>query len=339
MFPESNSFLSTQVDISVVVCTYNRVEALMQRALASLLAQIILSEYRIEILVVDNASTDKTRQRVMNLMQMNTQYSIRYIFEEKQGLSYARNRGVAAARGDIIAFLDDDAEATSGWLQAIVEAYHRHPDAWAVGGRTLPVCEGAKPRWFRGHMLGYVGGHDYGPIEFLLSHKHGLQGANMSFRRKAFKEFGDFRTELGRAGQKKLSHEEGEFFRRMHNANKPIYYVPDALVYHYQAYSRFSFWSLVQVSYLNGVSESLEDYFHFNRKTILRRILTKLVIIAAAIFLAPFYYLTWNIDEAYFWFLRAMIHVGYIKISISQLLFGGILLETKADSKKSIFIS
>jgi glucosyl-dolichyl phosphate glucuronosyltransferase len=334
MHPGSNHIFNPDVDVSVIVCTYNRVEILMKRALASLFAQNMLSEYIIEILIIDNASTDKTREQVMNLMQMNTQYFIRYIFEEQQGLSYARNRGVAEARGEIIAFLDDDAEATPGWLQAIVEAYYRHPDAWAVGGRTLPVCEGPEPRWFRGHMLGYVGGHDYGQTEFLLSHKHGLQGANMSFHRKVFKEFGGFRTELGRIGQKKLSHEEGEFFRRMHNANKPIYYVPAALVHHYQPHGRFSFWSLVQVSFLNGVSESLEDYLHFDRHTIIGKILIKALIIGAAIFLVPAYFLILDIAEAYFWFLRALIHVGYIKISIAQLLFGGILLKPGQIVKK-----
>jgi glycosyltransferase involved in cell wall biosynthesis len=65
-----------------------------------------------------------------------TEPRIRYVFEANVGLSHARNRGIFEARGDIIAFLDDDAEATPCWVQELVNGYSRHPDAWAVGGKN-----------------------------------------------------------------------------------------------------------------------------------------------------------------------------------------------------------
>jgi len=104
------------VDVSVVISTYNRCTVLA-RALQALLRQQA-NEMSYEILVIDNNSSDQTRDLVQGLI---TKYpeKLRYIFEPQQGLSYARNTGIANARAPIIAFTDDDVCVASDWIAQI----------------------------------------------------------------------------------------------------------------------------------------------------------------------------------------------------------------------------
>jgi glycosyltransferase involved in cell wall biosynthesis len=311
------------IEISIVVCTYNRVERLVNIALNSLLLQKLEPGCGIEILVVDNASTDNTREQVMDFMKKYPQLRLRYIYEGDQGLSHARNRGIIESQSDIIAFLDDDAEATPEWVQNLIDAYHRHLDAWAVGGKTLPVCDEPRPIWFQGRMLRLLGGHDLGIEERLLPKTLYLQGANMSFKRKVFEVLGNFRPELGRIGNKNLSHEEGELFWRIHSAGKPIYYVPSVLVHHRQPIERLNFHSMMNVRFFCGISEALADKLHFGWSfTILRavrRIGFSLVVLLPCLLLL----LIGDHTNAYYLFLRSVFGVGYLVGVLHQFTHAG----------------
>ncbi|MHC4418402.1 MAG: FkbM family methyltransferase, partial [Planctomycetota bacterium] len=118
------------VRISAVICTYRNPE-LLGSAIESLVNQTLHRDL-FEIIVVDNNSGDSTKRVVERYP------GVRYVLEEKLGLSQARNAGIGAACGDIIAFIDDDAEACRGWLAALLRVYDAVPEAWAVGGKVLP---------------------------------------------------------------------------------------------------------------------------------------------------------------------------------------------------------
>ncbi len=135
--------------ISVVVCTYNRVN-LLADALHTLCHQTLdRSEY--EVMVVDNNSSDNTREMVDEFCRRFSH--VRYCFEPKQGLSYARNRGWREARGEYVAYVDDDARAGENWLKtALVLIANTKPAPLCLGGPILPFYSTTKPIWFKGEM-------------------------------------------------------------------------------------------------------------------------------------------------------------------------------------------
>src|SRR5271154_5729585 len=98
--------MSVPTKISVIICTYNRSHSL-GKTIESVASESLTPSLGWEILVVDNNSKDKTRQVVEGFMFRYPE-QIRYIFEPKQGISYARNAGIKESRGEILAFIDDD---------------------------------------------------------------------------------------------------------------------------------------------------------------------------------------------------------------------------------------
>src|SRR5436305_8400951 len=131
-------------DVSVIISTYNRCE-MLPAALESILAQETAGT-RYELIVVDNNSTDKTREVVESFIARG-HANLRYVFEGKQGLSHARNAGIAAARAPIIAFTDDDVRAASDWVASIKRVFDEHPEVDFVGGKVLPRWEAEPPSW------------------------------------------------------------------------------------------------------------------------------------------------------------------------------------------------
>jgi glycosyltransferase involved in cell wall biosynthesis len=183
-------------DVSVVLCTYNRAERLLP-SLDALLAQTGDVEY--EILVVDNNSTDDTAA-VVKAVAARSGERVRYIFEERQGLSHARNRGLALARAPIIAFSDDDVRVASDWVVRLARAFEACPDVDYVGGRVLPRWLRPPPRWLTTAHWSPLALQDYGPQPVVNSRDHAicLVGANLAFRRRVFDRVGTFTPALGR---------------------------------------------------------------------------------------------------------------------------------------------
>lgn len=216
--------------LSVVVCTYNRSGSL-RVTLKSLAQLAVPNGMNWELLVVDNNSTDSTRDAIQAFAAERT-VPVRYVFEKRQGLSFARNAGIGRARGEIVAFTDDDVTVDRMWLARISEAFEGCGCA-GVGGRVLPVWESAKPEWLsvagpcRTNAVVSV---DFGEQPGRL--KGWAAGANMAFRRDVFERFGEFRTDLGRSGGNLMSGEDSEFSSRLVKAGEFLMYAPEAVVYH-----------------------------------------------------------------------------------------------------------
>ncbi len=218
------------MQITVVLCTYNRARSLPE-ALESVATQTLQRSINWEILVVDNNSSDETRQ-VVEGFQSRYPDRIRYLFEPRQGLSNARNAAVRDARGDILAFIDDDETAGRGWLQNLTANLH-HGDWAGAGGPVVPRWNCARPPWLcseSSFVLGPLALFGAGLVDGQLTQPP--VGANMAFRKEAFTRYGGFRTDLGRTGEKLLSNEDIEFGRRLLIAGQRLRYEPSALTYH-----------------------------------------------------------------------------------------------------------
>ena len=133
------------------------------------------------------------------------------------GLSGARNTGVAAATGDIVAFLDDDAAAAPEWTERLVAAYAEDPDALGVSGHVRPAWRASRPPWFPEEFLWVVGCSYRGQPESRAVVRNGI-GANMSFRRDVLKTIGGFDSSIGRIGKDAAGCEETELSIRARRA-------------------------------------------------------------------------------------------------------------------------
>jgi glucosyl-dolichyl phosphate glucuronosyltransferase len=216
--------------ISVVICTYNRAHSL-GKTLESVVVQSVPSDIEWEIIVVDNNSSDQTRE-IVESFQSRYPERMRYAFEGRQGVSNARNTGVRESRGQIVAFIDDDETADPNWLESLTA--NLHSGEWAgAGGRVQPQWSGPRPNWIScksTFLDGPLAMFDYGAEAMELNDPP--FGANMAFRKEMLSKYGEFRTDLGRVGMELLSGEDTEFGRRLIAGGERLRYEPSAITLH-----------------------------------------------------------------------------------------------------------
>jgi len=221
-----------RMNASVIICTYNRSHSLLN-TLESLEKIAMPENWVWELIIVDNDSSDDTKM-VAETFVSGTNLNARYVFEERQGLSSARNRGIKEATGDIVAFSDDDMTFDSHWLFEILAAFEKCP-CICVAGKIIPRWPEEKPTWLidegPSQMPAFDGRFDLGD-QILEIDKHPF-GGNMAYKKSAFSKYGLFRTDLGRTGNHLMANEETEFCDRLFAAGEKIVYSPRAVVYHH----------------------------------------------------------------------------------------------------------
>ena len=121
--------------LSLIVSTYNRSQQLLV-TLRSIAAQTAPAA-QWECVVVDNNSTDDTAVQVESFRAAHPDVPLRYLFERRQGLSWARNRGIAESAGGVIAVIDDDERIVPGFVSAYSDFFAAHPDVAAAGGAII----------------------------------------------------------------------------------------------------------------------------------------------------------------------------------------------------------
>lgn len=216
---------------SIVVCTRNRPDSLI-RCLISL-QRLTTQPY--EMIVVDNApSSDATMQLVASFP------GVQYVLEPRPGLSVARNRGVQIAKGNVIAFTDDDVEVHPQWLERLRIAFD-NPMVMAMTGQVLPArLETEAEEAFQLYASGFGWGFlpvTYDSYFFNRTRLYGVPvwnigaGANMAFRRKVFEQLGGFDERLG-AGASGCS-EDSELWYRVLANGWACQYNPASVVYHH----------------------------------------------------------------------------------------------------------
>jgi glycosyltransferase involved in cell wall biosynthesis len=222
--------------ISVVVCTYNHCQSL-QKTLTSLAQMSVPPDVAWELVVIDNNSRDATPQAVDDFSR-TVFFPVRYHFEGKQGLSHARNRGIAEASGEIVAFTDDDITVDPRWLGNIARAFF-DPRVEVVGGKILPIWELPPPPWLARELYGCLALLDYGPDVRVMETAE-LWGANFSVRRSVFERHGLFNTGVGRTPGKLYGGEETELLGKVIKSGGRALYDPTLIVHHFIERRRLS---------------------------------------------------------------------------------------------------
>jgi glucosyl-dolichyl phosphate glucuronosyltransferase len=216
--------------ISIILCTYNRCRSLA-RALDSIAASTFSTAVEWEVLVMDNNSSDQTRE-VAEDFRCQYPERFRYLFVSQQGKSHALNAGIREARGDVLAFTDDDVTVEPTWLHNLKTALDS--GEWAgSAGRTLPERTFSPPRWLSlegRHALGPLALFDLGPVAGELTEPP--FGNNMAYRKEMFEKYGGFRTDLGPRPGSEIRSEDTEFGRLLLAAGERLRYEPSAVVYH-----------------------------------------------------------------------------------------------------------
>jgi glycosyltransferase involved in cell wall biosynthesis len=215
-------------ELTVIICTHNRYEVLND-AIASIEMQDC-PEGLFELLIVDN-STDLKAQDIF-LSEADISCGHRIIVERMPGLSRARNIGVRAASGNVVAFMDDDAVATPQWVSSIVETMRESEGAGIAGGPVRPIWPSSRPAWLHEWLEGYLTIVERGSEVRALAHDEWLAGTNIAFRRDPLLEAGLFNENLGRVGKLLLSNEELAVTEKIRRLGYSVIYNPAIEMHH-----------------------------------------------------------------------------------------------------------
>lgn len=241
--------------VSAIICTHNR-DQYLGLAIDSLLSQSFTD---FEVVVVDNASSDRTREVVEARL---SDPRLKYVYEPTTGLSVARNTGAKAACSAILAYLDDDAIATSDWLQHLYEAYQKNEKLAIAGGKvTLLWVDGmVSPPWLSDGLAGNLGAYDLGDAQVYID-RPGLtpRGLNYSIRREFLEQIGGFDPNLGRVGKNLLSNEELHMTNLALQTGWQVAYLPAALVAHHVAPERVKPSWFLSRGWWQGISECYRE--------------------------------------------------------------------------------
>lgn len=242
---------SQAIRLTLAICTHNR-SCYARDAVVSVLETCQELSCRWEVLVIANGCTDDT---CAALRSIEPKDGLILIEEPTLGLSHARNRAVAVARGDYIVFLDDDVIAPAGYASAIYEAIEA--GGWdIIGGAVVPEWEANPPRWVGKDLYGYLG---------LLEEETGVVengwprviGANMGFRTSLLKTMGraPFHPKLGRTGRRLLGGEESVLIETLHSQGARIGFSTAAYIRHRIPPSRLSLRYFLRWTYAGGISD------------------------------------------------------------------------------------
>ena len=260
--------------ISVILPTKDRGPDIDQTLAALRDQSVAATDY--EVVVVDNASSPENARALRRWCEQHADV-FRYLPEPTPGLNHARNAGVRAARGDVLAFLDDDAVPDSTWLAAIDEVFEQHAAAWAIGGRVVSHFTTAPPAWLDETFHVYLSAFDRGDAVRPLRYDDLPRGANMAFRKPAFEQCGLFATCLDRRGDLLLSNGDIEMCYRIERAGHDVLYAPDARVVHLIRGDRLDRQWFRRRAYWQGRSQALFERMHFGAGHLLRKLAYRLL--------------------------------------------------------------
>jgi glycosyltransferase involved in cell wall biosynthesis len=240
------------VSVSIILCTHriDRYEDFVE-AINSLKAQ---SYENLEIVVVVDGNRD-LYDKILKTGVETDKVEVKVILNEKNlGLSESRNKGIKEAKGDVIAFFDDDAVADENWLRELLKVY-KERDVIAAGGKLLPKWISKKPKFLPEEYYWLIGTTHKGFPEEVTEVRNTF-GSNLSFKADVIKALGGFRGEMGVKGRGLLQGEETELCERMRKKfGKGVVYNPDAIVYHKVFPERLMIKFLLRRAFWQGYSK------------------------------------------------------------------------------------
>lgn len=229
--------------VSIIICTRNRSGSLARTLEAIASMDLAGVPAPVELIIVDNGSTDETRLVVAD-SQSRVPFPVHYLYEGRPGLAAARNAGILHAEHEVILFTDDDCLPARDWLLTTLRLFSSDL-LQVVGGRVelynpdhlgLSVKTSLVEDRLRG-----VGG--------LLGFVH---GANLAFGRPVIDRIGWFDVRFG-AGTYLKSAEDTEFVYRAFRAGLPVLYKPDLMVWHDHGRSGVRDWMRLTRGYCRGI--------------------------------------------------------------------------------------
>lgn len=250
---------------SVILCTYNR-RSLVLSTLASLRRQTLPYD-QFEVLVVDNGSSDGTRQTVYRYINARANqrrspadtWRVRYLLEPRNGLAHARNRALQSASGKIAVFLDDDALADPHLLEHLLTAYQATA-ADVIGGCVNLRWEAPRPYWLTDDLLPLLGYFSPSSTSMLLPDSLSLSNCNFSAKISALRSIGLFSPFISKRLHAPVSMESEHFCRRLRSAGYKLWYTPAAIVTHRISAPRLQRAFFTGRAYWQGRAEVMNRY-------------------------------------------------------------------------------
>lgn len=247
------------IKLSVIIPTRNRARFLKQ-TIQSIAIQTLPQEYY-EVIVVDNGSTDDTKDLVKSFS--GEIKNLKYVFEEKPGLHRGRHRGLFTASSEILVFADDDIEAFPTWLEGVLESFQTK-DVVLVGGKILPKFENTPPKWIldlwqKYKIIFYLSILDLGD-ETKEIDPDLVFGCNFSILKKILLEAKGFHPD-GMPPELIKFRGDGETYvsRYILKQRYKTIYNPKASVYHYVPKERMTIDYFKRRAFLQGISDSYTD--------------------------------------------------------------------------------
>ena len=244
--------------LDVIIATRDR-SRLLEQALNSLWKAPVPAGLTVGVTVVDNASTDRTRQVVEDQIPRWGE-RLRYVYETRLGKSHALNAGIAATGGTLVGMIDDDEEIDPGWYGCVHQAFQDDAVDF-IGGPYRPRWGAKPPPWLPRRyraVIGWIDGADRVQV-YGEDYPGMLMGGNAVVRRRMLERVGPYSPALGPSRQRLLAGEDEDMYQRLLAAGARGLYLPDLAIYHYipperltkRYYRRWCFW--------RGVSQGLID--------------------------------------------------------------------------------
>jgi len=249
--------------LSVIIPTRNRANLLHMTLKSIALQTFPINEF--EVIVVDNGSTDNTKQVVENFNK--DKKNIRYFYDPTPGLHVGRHRGLKEANAELLVYADDDIEAFPDWLEAVWESFQDN-EVVLVGGKNLPKWEAEPPYWIYemwmeinnyGHSLGYLSILDFGD-EIIEIDPGYVWGCNFSIRKKTLLEAKGFHPDGFPQDMIKYRGDgETSVTNYIQNKKYKTIYNPKASVYHFVPKNRMTIDYFCKRAFNQGISNSFSD--------------------------------------------------------------------------------
>lgn len=233
--------------LNVVICTYNRAD-ILDGVLSSLVYQT-MDKNRYEVIVVDNASCDNTKEIAESY---SNRLCLSYAYEPRQGLSHARNLGFKKTNSSYVAYLDDDVRLKQDWVKKVLDTIDEYrPDIF--GGPVFPCYQTKQPRWF---LDKYATFSWWGGTLRPLRNGEYLSGNNIVFRKDLLEGLSGFNPALGMQGRHLGFHEEAEIIKKAKDLypNIKIMYIPDMFIHHLVPIHKMSLLWHIKRSYYIAMS-------------------------------------------------------------------------------------
>lgn len=238
MFPQNKAI---EMKLQIVIPTYNRAE-MLRRTLESIVAANKPESMTVGITVVDNNSKDNTRD-VVEEFQAKGELDLKYIFEPRQGRTFALNTGIKSADCDLLGTIDDDEELASNWIVEVEKVFaKRWNELDFMSGRCLPRFEAEPPKWLPKGFSAIIGKIDCGEdeLEFGKNFDGVLSGGNSVIKLSVFHEIGLYNENLGRTEKGLLTCDDDEMHHRLLTHGKRGIHNPKLLIYHFVPVERLT---------------------------------------------------------------------------------------------------